>query len=229
MQQWFEQWGRPEHIQFDHGQPWCANNRELPSLFELWLVGLGIQPVWSRPHHPQDNGIVERSHRTTQAWSAPGYCHSLQQLQHHLDQCVHIQRQLYPGKDGLTRAQRHPSLHQVQRPYSMTQEDQLWQLQRVYDYLATGCWQRKVDASGRISLYNRNYTIASAFAKHTLWVRFDPMTGEWCCFDEQGQEVKRCPSQEINAQTIRGLRTHRSAARTRAQQAQIKPQVAPPS
>ncbi|MCA1992538.1 MAG: hypothetical protein LDL41_10970 [Coleofasciculus sp. S288] len=34
-------------------------------------MGLGIEAVWSRPCYLQDNGIVERSHRVTQAWSAP--------------------------------------------------------------------------------------------------------------------------------------------------------------
>lgn len=219
MRHWFKRWGRPQQIQFDHGQPWCTSNRDathqrLPSLFELWLVGLGIDVVWSRPHHPQDNGIVERSHRTTQAWSAPEQCHSLEQLQQRLDHCAVVHRQRYVGKDHLTRVQRHPHLNQVLRPYHPHHEPQLWQLQRVYDYLATGCWQRKVDASGRISLYNHNYTVSRAHAKQLLWVRFDPATGQWCCFDETGTLVHRFAALEINPHTIRNLQLHRSTAQS---------------
>ncbi len=98
MRGWFERWGRPQQIQFDHGQPWCSRASNLPSLFELWLVGLGIEVVWSRPRYPQDNGIVERSHRTTQSWSTPNTCRSIEQLQQSLDETVRLQRQFYPNQ-----------------------------------------------------------------------------------------------------------------------------------
>ena len=72
--------------------------------------------VWSRRHCPQDNGKVERSHRTTQAGSAPRYCQNLQQLQQSLDQAVRLQRQSYPTRNGLTRLQRYPDLAARGRP-----------------------------------------------------------------------------------------------------------------
>ncbi|NJR66951.1 MAG: transposase family protein [Leptolyngbyaceae cyanobacterium CRU_2_3] len=215
LRQWFEQWGRPQQIQFDHGHPWCTSNSNLPTLFELWLVGLGIDVVWSRVRHPQDNGIVERSHRTTQSWSAPGYCRSLEQLQHSLDQAILLQRQFYPAVRGRTRLELHPDLLICTRPYRRSQEAQLCSLQRVYAYLAQGCWQRKVDASGRISLYNRNYTVARALAKQRLWVRFDASTGDWLVFDDAGREVARTLVLEINPTVICQLQQYRSTAKHR--------------
>lgn len=215
MRQWLEQWGRPQQMQFDHGSPWWSSNGELPSLFELWLVGLGIEVVWSRPRCPQDNGIVERSHRTTQAWSAPMSCRTLAHLQQHLDEVARVQRQLYPTRTGLTRLQCFPHLLQSNRPYQSAQEEQLWSLQRVYDHLAQGCWSRKVDASGRVSLYNRNYTVSRPHAGQTVWVRFDPATGEWLWIDGNGQLLGRCPSLEITSHVIRQLHVHRSSARVR--------------
>lgn len=217
MRQWFERWGRPEQIQFDHGQPWGSGGNDLPSLFELWLVGLGIQVVWSRPRRPQDNGIVERSHRVTQSWSTPNYCHTLEQLQQHLNQVVHCQRQLYPTRDGLTRLQRYPQLLESTRPYQSDHEDPLWSLQRVYDYLAQGCWRRKVDGSGRISLYNRNYTFSRAHAAQTVWIRFDPTTASWVAIDSNGQQVGQCLALEITSDVIRQLKCHRSVAKHQLQ------------
>ena len=227
MRCWFEQWGRPKQIQLDHGQPWSSGNSDLPSLFELWLVGLGIQVVWSRPCRPQDNGVVERSHRTTQAWSAPAYCRNLAHLQQSLDEAARVQRQLYPTGDGSTRLQRYPQLLERPRPYQSTQEMQLWSLQQVYDYLAQGCWQRKVDASGRISLYNRNYTVGRTLAGQTLWVRFEPTTAEWLCCDAKGQQVGRCRSLEINSEVIRELRWHRSSAQNQTRRKRMKTRVKP--
>lgn len=224
---WFEQWGRPQQIQFDHGQPWCSGRNDLPSLFELWLVGLGIEVVWSRPRYPQDNGKVERSHRVTQAWSAHGDCQSLEQLQHHLDEVARVQRQLYPNRAGLTRLERYPQLMQRLRPYEATLEDQIWSIARVHAYLAQGCWPRKVDASGRISLYNHNYTLHRRLKGQTIWVHFDPTTNAWTCWDNKGQLVATCPSLEIHADVIRNLRLHRSSAKHARSSPSANADVAP--
>lgn len=215
LQGWFERWGRPQQLQFDHGQPWCSSTSDLPTLFELWLVGLGIDVVWTRVHHPQDNGIVERSHRTTQAWSAPACCRSLEQLQQALDQAVRIQRQVYPNPQGTTRLQRYPHLLARPRPYHRSREAQLWSIDRVYAVLEHRYWQRKVDASGRISLYNHNYTIARRLANQSVWVCFDSTTCCWVVLDATGHEVGRVASLEINSTTITQLQLHRSRAKHR--------------
>lgn len=225
LRQWFEQWGAPQQIQFDRGQPWRSGKSDLPSLFQLWLIGLGIEVLWSRPRHPQDNGKVERSHRVTQAWSAPGDCRTLEQLQYHLDQVVHIHQQHYPNRQGLTRLQRYPQLLQQAQPYDPATEDHCWSLARVHAYLAQGCWQRKVDASGRISLYNRNYTLHRRWKGQTLWIRFDPTISSWTCWDDKGKQVATCPSLEINAEVICHLDVHRSAAKHL--RSRIKADVAP--
>lgn len=224
---WFEQWGRPQQIQFDHGQPWNSGSSDLPSLFELWLVGLGIEVVWSRPRHPQDNGKVERSHRVTQAWSAHRDCQTLEQLQHHLDEVARVQRQLYPNRDGLTRLERYPQLMQPLYPYQADCEDQLWSIARVHAFLAQGCWQRKVDVSGRISLYNHNYTLHRRLRGQSLWVHFDPATSSWTCSNSKGQHVAACPTLEIHPQVIRDLKLHRSAAKHATAALSTKADVAP--
>jgi hypothetical protein len=188
---------------------------------------LGIEVVWSRPRYPQDNGIVERSHRVTQAWSAPSYCLTLEQLQHHLDQVVWVQRQLYPNRQGLTRLDRYPQLMQPVRPYQSAQEDQLWSIVRVQAYLAQGCWRRKVDASGRISLYNHNYTLHRHLRGQVLWIRFDPTTSCWTCWDDKGQQVAACPALEIQPEVICQLKLHRSVAKSAKSTTSTKATVVP--
>lgn len=211
MRIWFAIYGLPLQLQFDHGGPWCAGMSDLPTLFELWLVGLGIQVVWSRVRRPQDNGIVERCHRTLQAWSTPGDCKNLEALQNHLDAAILLQREHYPDEVlGQTRIERFPQFTQVLRPYR-SEADQ-WSLALVHEHLAQGIWKRKVDKSGRISLYNHNYNLGRSFAGLTVWVRFDPQTAEWVCSDAKGNE-HRCASLEINATGIRQLRLNRSNAK----------------
>jgi hypothetical protein len=208
---WFVTYGLPLQLQFDHGAPWCAGKSDLPTLFELWLVGLGIEVVWSRVRRPQDNGIVERCHRTLQSWSTPGHSENLEALQSHLDAAILLQREHYPDESsGQTRIERFPQFAEVLRPYDP--EDQHWSLALVYERLSEGSWKRKVDKSGRISLYNRNYNLGRTFAGLTVWVRFDPQTADWVCSDAKGNE-HRCASLEINATGIQQLKLHRSAAK----------------
>jgi hypothetical protein len=212
MAQWFEKWGRPQQMQFDHGPPWYSTQSRMPTFMELWLVGLGIAVVWSRPCRPQDNGKVERSHRTTQSWSAPLYCRNLDHLQESLDQVIQVQWRYYPNRAGQTRLQQYPQLLDCPRPYQASQEEEFWSLGLVHEHLAAQQWKRRVGKNGQISLYNRSYLIDRALAKQTLWIRFDPLTSDWVCSDETGVEVKRCKSLEINAEVIRHFRFHRPSS-----------------
>jgi hypothetical protein len=211
MRLWFVTYGLPLQLQFDHGTPWCAGNSDLPSLFELWLVGLGIEVVWSRVRRPQDNGIVERCHRTLQSWSTPGHSENLEALQRHLDAAILLQREHYPDQSlGQTRVERFPQFAEVLRPYDS--KEQHWSLVLVYERMARGSWKRKADKSGRISLYNHNYNLGRTFAGLSVWVRFEAKTADWVCSDAQGNE-HRCASLEINETGIRQLKLHRSAAK----------------
>jgi hypothetical protein len=179
---------------------------------ELWLTGLGIEVIWSRLCIPEDNGIVERSHRTMQSWTAPGYCRDVEHLQQSLDQNTTLQREVYPNRSGQTRLARYPQLLDCPRPYQAQQEPQLWSLSQAQRPLVGRQWLRKVSANGQISLYNRNYLVGRDYAKQSLWVRFDPETSEWICLNDEAKEVKRLPSLEINPEVIRHLLVHRPNA-----------------
>lgn len=62
----FEQYGLPFRINFDNGAPWGSAHQRVYRYteFSTWLIRLGIRVSFSRPHHPQTNGKVERFHRT---------------------------------------------------------------------------------------------------------------------------------------------------------------------
>ena len=60
----FREHGLPRAIQSDNGVPFGAHGHGRFSTLSVRLMRLGIEPIFSRPGKPQDNGAHERMHRT---------------------------------------------------------------------------------------------------------------------------------------------------------------------
>lgn len=71
----------------------------------------------------------------------------------------------------------HPELLHPRRLYRPELESALFDMQRVYDYLATFQFQHKVSATGRVSLGRQFYSIGRSRAGQTVQVRFG-LSGE---------------------------------------------------
>lgn len=59
----FREHGLPTAMQSDNGPPFGHGNARL-STMSVRLMKLGVQPIFSRPGKPQDNGVHERMHAT---------------------------------------------------------------------------------------------------------------------------------------------------------------------
>ncbi len=79
----FKEYGLPEQLHTDNGSPF-ANVRALGryTQFSVWLMELGILPVFSDPASPQQNGKHERMHRIlkAEACKEPGISLRSQQI-----------------------------------------------------------------------------------------------------------------------------------------------------
>ncbi|WP_083771438.1 integrase core domain-containing protein [Sediminispirochaeta smaragdinae] len=64
----FKDYGLPVQLHTDNGSPF-ASIRSLGRItkFAVWLMELGVQPVYSDPASPQQNGRHERMHRELKA------------------------------------------------------------------------------------------------------------------------------------------------------------------
>ena len=60
----FEEYGMPQILLCDNGNPWGTSQSAGYTLFELWLMELGILPIHIRPKHPQTQGKDERFNRS---------------------------------------------------------------------------------------------------------------------------------------------------------------------
>lgn len=64
FQSTFQRFGLPEVLLCDNGNPWGTSQSTGYTLFEVWLMDLGILPIHIRPLHPQTQGKTERFNRS---------------------------------------------------------------------------------------------------------------------------------------------------------------------
>jgi hypothetical protein len=201
----FETWGRPAALRFDNGYPWAVPQVRVPSALALWLVGLGIRLIYGRPRQSTDNAVVERSHGVLANWVEPERCANPDALQQHLTQCVHIQRAVYPSCDGVARLTRYPELRQPRRRYAVADDEQLWDLQAVRDYVATFRFTRTIEKNGRMTLMTHAYAVGRAYARQQVTAYLDPTSGEWVVEDQRGEIIRRFVADQLNYSTIAHL------------------------
>jgi hypothetical protein len=196
LRQLFERWGLPQALRVDNGQPWGCRS-DLPSELMLWLLGLGVQLLHNRPYQPTENARIERTHGTTKAWVEVSQCATVKLLQQRLNRAAEIQRERYPVLQSQTRLQLHPQLSSNPRSYELAEEAKQWHLVRVLAYLSPQRWVRKVDSTGRISLYGRNYGVGRAYCAQQVYVHLDPCQRCWVMESSQGQRLANPAAEQL--------------------------------
>lgn len=191
-------------MRFDNGLPW-GTAAKVPSALALWLVGLGIKPVFGRPRQSTDNAVVERSHGILTGWVEPPTCPGLADLQQRLAQFSRIQREQYPACQGQARLQAYPGLLTNARHYQASADAQRWSEQAVFDYLATFRFQRKVELNGRITLLSREYYLGRAYKRRMVAVTMDAETHTWIVSDDYGEVLRRFAPKDLTYATISSM------------------------
>jgi len=82
----FREYGLPEKIRTDNGQPFAGLGIGGLSRLSVWLLKLGVLPERIRRGKPQDNGRHERMHRTLKAETTQPSCFSLSDQQKRFDE-----------------------------------------------------------------------------------------------------------------------------------------------
>lgn len=81
----FNEFGLPSAIRSDNGSPFGSSGAGGLSRLSVWLLKLGIEPLYIPPASPQDNGRHERMHRTLKAETAKPPAHTPAQQQERFD------------------------------------------------------------------------------------------------------------------------------------------------
>lgn len=188
----------------DNGKPWGSGS-DLPPVLALWLIGLGVDVVWNPPRQPQCNGVVERSQGTAKRWAEPQACRTAAELQRRLDADDRLQRERYPYAGGRSRMATFPALAGTGRPYRADQEAGRWELGRVLRHLAGYAAARRVDQTGKVSVYNRGLYVGAVHRGRTVYLMLDPERREWLVSDAEGRQVRTQPADELTPERICAL------------------------
>ena len=192
-------------MRFDNGKPWANPQIRVPTGLALWLVGLGIKLLFGRPRQSTDNAVVERCHGVLAHWVEPQQCADFTELVARLEEFSIIQREAYPACDGQSRLATYSQLLEQPRPYRRQDDQALWSLQNVWDYISNYLFTRTVEKNGRITLMNREYSIGSDYRSQKIAANLNPTNGEWIIKDRHGEELKRFPADQLNYETIAGM------------------------
>jgi transposase InsO family protein len=208
----------PDAIQTDNELGLAGGpNDPFPGPLTLWLAGLGVRHGFIRPGCPTDQPEIERNHQTLDYWTLSEEDRAdLPHLQCGLNRERKVYNHWFPsrasdcaGRPPLTA---HPELLQPRHVYQPEWELALFDMQRVYDCLATFTFKRKVNASAQVSLGRRMYSLGKKLVRNrgieTVIVRFDPLDRHWVFSTQAEEELVRRPLKGLDAQTLTGLDPH---------------------
>ncbi len=190
LRQAFQEWHTlPDSVLTDNELGLAGSPQELfPSRLTLWLRGLGITHRRIRPHRPTDQPQIERQHRTLDNLTAePASRANLDTFQAALDRERQMYNCCFPcrasdchGQPPLTT---HPELLRPRRPYPPEGELAVFDLQRVFDYLASLTFERLISSIGVLSIGHVQYYLGRPFASKRVKIRCEPTTHEWLIYE----------------------------------------------
>lgn len=184
----FVRYGLPEQISLDHDSAFYDNKSAspFPSVLHLWLIGLGVQVRFIHKRPPLEHSRIERHHQTLAGQAFTGQTFAdIATLQRRLQA-----RMLFLNLEYPTRAlnapplQAFPHARHSGRIYSLETEEQMIDMQRIYDFLQSGRWFRQVSSVGSFSLGGYIYNATTQFADQTIEITFSASSCKLSCLPE---------------------------------------------
>jgi putative transposase len=156
--------GLPKIMHSDNGVPFGTSGHGRFSTISMRLMKYGVQPAYSRPGHPQDNGRHERMHRTLmESTTMPPEAE------------LEAQQRAFDAFEVMYNHERpHEALNQDRPARVHRGSGRLFpDIEPVHTY-ENHFETERVDAHGRIRWAGERIYIAEAFANETI--AFEPVT-----------------------------------------------------
>jgi transposase-like protein len=206
----FSTWGLCDRLQTDRDKRFYSTTHDypFPSVLVLWLAGLGV--AHDLAPSAQANGCVERFHRTWFEHVVRGdKFASLPAIQAASDQHLHYLNYELPSQGracaGRAPLVAYPGALLPRRRYCRPAELQLFSLQRVYDFLASQHWWRRVSQVGQVSLGGKRYHLSQAHAGQEVRVTCDPQAQNFPVYTSDDQVIAAIVLERLTVSYITGL------------------------
>lgn len=173
----FERWGLPDRIRTDRERVLVPEgDYPYPSVFTLWLTGLGIEHELIR--RVIENGSVERSHRTRfdrLEGYGPFTFSEWQEIAQYEAWRMNV---VLPSRGRHCRRKPpllvYPQAAQPKRWYRSAEELDLFELERLKTYLTQGKWLRHTSSKGQFSFHVQKYNLGVRFRSQWLQITYSP-------------------------------------------------------
>jgi len=197
----FKNWGLPKRIKIDNGWPLAnTENREIPTLVQLWWIGLGIEIQLNHFGVPQQNGTVEGLQNIGRRWSAPHKYDNIDDYQIRINETNLFQREKFRVRrlGDKTRKESYPKLWENPRKYHAGN----FSIQKVFENLSERVWKRLVHSNGVIKFWSIQIYIGKRFRGQKVTITFDPIEFQWVISSLKGELLKTCPKMPFTKKQI---------------------------
>lgn len=205
----FMEWGMPLFLQTDHGSVFFDNKSHspFPTTLYLWLLGLGIEILFTPVGKPQKQGLVERSHQTFDGQLTPGISLSTpddlfdfsqnrrQRLNEHIPSSA---------SQNLPPLVNRPDACQSVRAYEPQNETKIFDTNRIQAYLQSQTWFRLVARNKNFSIGGQLYHLPSAKPNSEITVKYNKAFEGFDCFDSDSKILDFCPAKKLNFNELAG-------------------------
>jgi transposase-like protein len=205
----FLRYGLPERVSLDHDSVFYDNTSAspYPSTLHLWLIALGVDVYFIQQKPPAEHSVIERAHQTINQQAVAGQTFAdASTLQQSLSDRLDFLNHRFPSRSlgGQPPLLACPQAQHSGRFYRLEWEQDMLDMQRVYNYLAKGRWFRRTSSQGQFSLGSQRYNVGKDLADQTLEITFDSQTLELECLSEDGSQEVRLPIQGLSTTALMG-------------------------
>jgi hypothetical protein len=201
--------GLPKRVSLDHDSVFYDNvsASPYPTTFHLWLIALGVDVCFIEQKPPAEHSVIERTHQTINQQAIVGQTFDDgQTLQQSLHDRLDFLNSRFPSRslDHQPPLVAHPEARHSGQRYRPEWEEDMLEMQRVYDYLAQGRWFRRTSAQGQFCLGTHRYYVGTDLSNQTLEITFDAQTREFKCLLEDGSQEIRLIAQGLTKADLMG-------------------------
>jgi len=205
----FLRYGLPERVSLDHDSVFYDNvsASPYPTTLHLWLIALGVEVRFIEQRPPLEHSVIERTHQTVYQQAIAGQTMAdSSALQQSLADRLEFLNLRFPSRslNGQPPLLACPQAQHSGRPYRLEWEEEMLDLQPVYEYLAQGRWFRRTSSQGQFSLGTARYNLGKPLSNQTLEITFDPQTAELLCLAQPETQALRLPAQGLSKAALIG-------------------------